>query len=414
MKTFRQLVEAIKAVEKPTHLEITPHQYTAGTHSGTAIEARGNHSVYGEHGAGGVDANIRKNLSSPEHNEAYKAANAYSSKHLGKPYDLHQDHPQSSLRKQYAIGKAYDLATQKSPEYKSAVFDDYKKNRPDIVHATSSHDYDSLVKGSYHAVAHETQKQFESLPVKTQYHHGDMNYHNSTELLRDVHAHKNLTVFRGGDRHEFLHNTDSKTGLNENEKFRAVHDYYGHAVHGNQFGPKGEEVAWNSHHKMFSPAAHVAMTSETRGQNSNVNYTTRNLGVHKEMEHHRMQQRQALNAGNTHEANQHATKVREAGDKTRYAEQASVALPSAMLSPHYSGETPESIKHLMHDPEAKHNPEYNVHEDKHGLVDLARHHNTTSHSSVSGGKFNAENAHEDLKHIAGVHGYTKLSHNPYI
>jgi hypothetical protein len=57
-----------------------------------------------------------------------------------------------------------------------------------------------------------------------------------------------------------------------NDLFRAVHDYFGQAVEGNQFGPAGEERAWLKHVSMFSPLAVKAMTSETRGQNSWVNF----------------------------------------------------------------------------------------------------------------------------------------------
>jgi len=38
-----------------------------------------------------------------------------------------------------------------------------------------------------------------------------------------------------------------------NDLFRAVHDYYGHASEGNEFGPVGEERAWAKHATMFSP-----------------------------------------------------------------------------------------------------------------------------------------------------------------
>ena len=57
-----------------------------------------------------------------------------------------------------------------------------------------------------------------------------------------------------------------------NDMFRVVHDYFGHAKEGNGFGPKGEEAAWKHHSQMFSPDAQRALTSETRGQNSWVNF----------------------------------------------------------------------------------------------------------------------------------------------
>jgi hypothetical protein len=59
----------------------------------------------------------------------------------------------------------------------------------------------------------------------------------------------------------------------ENDRFRAVHDVFGHAATGRGFSRHGEEAAWRSHVQMFSPEAKEAMTSETRGQNSVVNYS---------------------------------------------------------------------------------------------------------------------------------------------
>lgn len=57
-----------------------------------------------------------------------------------------------------------------------------------------------------------------------------------------------------------------------NDLFRVVHDFFGHGIEGTGFGPRGEENAWQSHMRLFSERAVPAMTSETRGQNSWVNY----------------------------------------------------------------------------------------------------------------------------------------------
>jgi hypothetical protein len=57
-----------------------------------------------------------------------------------------------------------------------------------------------------------------------------------------------------------------------NDLFRIVHDVYGHFKEGVGFRAAGEENAWRSHARMFSPQALPAMTAETRGQNSWVNY----------------------------------------------------------------------------------------------------------------------------------------------
>lgn len=57
-----------------------------------------------------------------------------------------------------------------------------------------------------------------------------------------------------------------------NDIFRAVHDVFGHAKHGAGFRAVGEENAWQSHARMYSPRALPAVTAETRGQNSWVNF----------------------------------------------------------------------------------------------------------------------------------------------
>lgn len=57
-----------------------------------------------------------------------------------------------------------------------------------------------------------------------------------------------------------------------NDLFRVVHDYFGHVKEGVGFRAAGEENAWRAHMAMFSPLAGRALTTETRGQNSWVNY----------------------------------------------------------------------------------------------------------------------------------------------
>lgn len=60
--------------------------------------------------------------------------------------------------------------------------------------------------------------------------------------------------------------------LMANDAFRIVHDFFGHIKDGVGFRAGGEENAWRSHSRMYSPLARKAMTSETRGQNSWLNY----------------------------------------------------------------------------------------------------------------------------------------------
>ena len=57
-----------------------------------------------------------------------------------------------------------------------------------------------------------------------------------------------------------------------NDLFRAVHDAMGHSIEGAGFRARGEENAWQAHVRLFTGSAIGAMTSETRGQNSWLNF----------------------------------------------------------------------------------------------------------------------------------------------
>lgn len=90
-------------------------------------------------------------------------------------------------------------------------------------------------------------------------------YQSSAEMMADVSRAKRLRVYANELSHPFL--TDE-----QNWRFRGVHDLFGHAAEGYQFGPRGEHNAWIHHSMMFSPTAQAALTTETRGQNSWFNF----------------------------------------------------------------------------------------------------------------------------------------------
>jgi hypothetical protein len=90
-------------------------------------------------------------------------------------------------------------------------------------------------------------------------------YKSSLEMMADIKSNRHLWVFSGGADHPMM--TREQTVI-----FRAVHDVFGHAAQGFAFGPRGEENAWMEHSKLFSPLARAALTTETRAQNSWVNY----------------------------------------------------------------------------------------------------------------------------------------------
>ncbi len=103
-------------------------------------------------------------------------------------------------------------------------------------------------------------------------------YNNSSEMFADVANNMHLYVFVGGTDHTLLGHTVNSSLFSINVKFRAVHDLFGHAAEGYQFGPRGEENAWLAHSQMFSPLAQKALTTETRGQNAWFNFGRHNYG----------------------------------------------------------------------------------------------------------------------------------------
>jgi hypothetical protein len=102
-------------------------------------------------------------------------------------------------------------------------------------------------------------------------------YANSQEMFDDIRQHNTLRYFTESDipaDHPLAALVMPYAGMDMtyNHVFRMMHDYFGHAQYGNQFGPLGEENAWRAHASMFSPAALPALTTETRGQNTWVNF----------------------------------------------------------------------------------------------------------------------------------------------
>jgi ribosomal protein S18 acetylase RimI-like enzyme len=148
---------------------------------------------------------------------------------------------------------------------------------------------DPKVRAAYDAMAKETLDQyneivangytFEFYPEHDPYPVGPQ------QAMDDLRENKHMYVFptEGGfgsineaeATHPLLADSGVKWGgkkVTHNDIFRAVHDYFGHFKEGVGFRAGGEENAWRSHSAMYSDEARGAMTAETRGQNSWVNY----------------------------------------------------------------------------------------------------------------------------------------------
>jgi hypothetical protein len=147
---------------------------------------------------------------------------------------------------------------------------------------------DPSVKKAYDALIQETLDQYQEIkktglkviPMKP----GEANpYANSKAVVDDILKNNRLQYYPTDQgygsgslaKNPLLRETaemaDGKPML-ANDVFRVVHDYFGHAKDGNKFGATGEENAYRAHKQMYSPEAQKALTTETRGQNSYVNY----------------------------------------------------------------------------------------------------------------------------------------------
>jgi hypothetical protein len=290
------------------------------------------------------DEEVARLIADPASNQPLQIAQRFTKETQGTDFVV-PEIPESSLAKQSAIGRAHQLAVEGSPEYKSAVFDAYAKQMPDLLEQVGAKNYDDLMEKAYRQLAKETDEQFKQLPYNFSYHRaGEGDYKSSKEMMADVHGNKHLYVFQGGDPHDFLNRLDKASGLNENEKFRAVHDLLGHAIYGNQFGPKGEEIAWAIHQQMYSPLARLAMTAETRGQNSLVNYSPLNVSLKTNIAKLEDLEVEALRRKDTALVNEiRAAKRQEFANNFQFAPQKAVLLPPEFVDPKFAGGLPDYL-----------------------------------------------------------------------
>lgn len=140
--------------------------------------------------------------------------------------------------------------------------------------AQASPQEDPRIRRSYAAMADEVNRQHEFMTASREDGGMGLNhevvghdpYQSPQEMAQDVAGGRirtMATAATGG--HGFFPNE-------VNDKFRAVHDVFGHAAVGRGFSRNGEEAAFLSHRQMFSKRAIPALASETRGQNSFLNY----------------------------------------------------------------------------------------------------------------------------------------------
>lgn len=252
----------------------------------------------------------------------------------------------SSLQKQFPIGKTYEtMAKGIDPALERQLFAQYLRNYPEAVRKSGATNYNELIPAAYEQLGKENAQQLDRMlneGVNLSYHKGDLNYANSPQMLEDALINKHLYVFGGGEPHQLLNKIDPYTGLNENQVFRAVHDYYGHGTTGSSFGPKGEELAYAAHGQLYSPLAKMAAATETRGQNSFVNYSGVNAQLHQQMNDLRQARDSVARAGG--DTAPYDAEIRKLGDQTQYAEQKAFLLPPEMIDTNYQGGMPDYMK----------------------------------------------------------------------
>jgi hypothetical protein len=190
----------------------------------------------------------------------------------GIPYERQQSYVGVDEDRSNRIAQAYENMqhTPNDPKVKAA----YK----DLIRQTKNQ-YKALVNAGY---------KFSFFDSKTDPYDG-----NPWNAMRDLRNNKRMAVYGSYDGFGTEGITDKasknnlmleKTGLRwkdqngvmhpvtVNDLFRAVHDAFGHGLEGAGFRAQGEENAWQAHAKMFTGPALGALTSETRGQNSWLNF----------------------------------------------------------------------------------------------------------------------------------------------
>ncbi len=175
----------------------------------------------------------------------------------------------------------------------TSIDKDNSREIADVYESLEDSPNDPKVQEAYSLMADETAAQHQEIinaGYEVEIWNGEGEpYANAQEMIDDVRDNKHMWIFSTeagfGDtaiteeqrqQNKLLQDSGFKdkngNTLLYNDLFRFVHDFFGHTERGNGFGPVGEENAWDVHSRMYTPLAKRAMTTETRGQNSWVNF----------------------------------------------------------------------------------------------------------------------------------------------
>jgi hypothetical protein len=205
-----------------------------------------------------------------------------------------------AVAEQYA--KENGIPFKRQAEYVK-VDEERAKRIADAYEAMANDPQNPKVKEAYQNLIKQTIAQYEAL-VKAGYKFWfmDLNIPSNAEYastpynaIRDLRKNKEMGVFATTDGYgdsglteldvegnPLLADTGIQWGVGgldgpkknvlANDLFRAVHDAFGHGLEGSGFRARGEENAWQAHVRLFTGSAIEALTSETRGQNSWLNF----------------------------------------------------------------------------------------------------------------------------------------------
>lgn len=200
--------------------------------------------------------------------EVVAVAQAYA-RQAGIPFDRQSHYAEVDLERAKRIADAYEA----------------------MPHAPN----DPAVRAAYEDMARQTRAQYDGLvQAGFVFEFGDPDsdyFASGWNSLRDLRDNKRMLVFPTaaafGSNDAFdptgnplladtgltwRDHTGTEQPVTYNDLFRAVHDAFGHGLEGAGFRAHGEENAWQAHARLYTMPGLAAMTTETRGQNSWLNY----------------------------------------------------------------------------------------------------------------------------------------------
>lgn len=188
-----------------------------------------------------------------------------------------EDESAASYMKRFKLGAPHEV------DRTAPVDEQFGRQVADAYDQLKSNPKDPAVKRAYRALIRETKQQFQWMTkhdgITVEFVDRDQNPYNTAGDMAAVH--RAMVDDVRNNHHLYVDKTspDEAHPLmtpEENDLFRAVHDYFGHSRVGNDFSRNGEEIAAELHAQMFSPEARKAMLTETRGQTSYLNFSAHN------------------------------------------------------------------------------------------------------------------------------------------